>query len=84
VSESPLKIGLCLQEHQPLAVNGTHLVIGSIEQLSFADDVWRDDGTLNLAGMDLVVGAGLDGYHDVGSGRRFAYAKPDEVPRKIG
>ena len=83
VSDSPLKIGLRLQEHQSLAVNGTHLVIGSVEQLSFANDVWRDDGTLDLTGMDLVAGAGLDGYHDVGRGRRFAYAKPDNAPREI-
>ena len=48
VSESPLKIGLTLQDHQPLAINGTHLIIGSVEQLSFANDVWRDDGTLDL------------------------------------
>jgi flavin reductase (DIM6/NTAB) family NADH-FMN oxidoreductase RutF len=83
VSESPLKIGLTLQDHQPLAINGTHLIIGSVEQLSFANDVWRDDGTLDLTGMDLVAGAGLDGYHNVGPGRRFSYAKPNDTPREI-
>lgn len=83
VSESPLKIGLTLQDHQPLAINGTHLIIGSVEQLSFANDVWRDDGTLDLTGMDLVAGAGLDGYHSVGPGRRFSYAKPNDTPREI-
>jgi flavin reductase (DIM6/NTAB) family NADH-FMN oxidoreductase RutF len=83
VSESPLKIGLTLQDHQPLGINGTHLIIGSVEQLSFANDVWRDDGTLDLTGMDLVAGAGLDGYHNVGPGRRFSYAKPNDTPREI-
>ena len=83
MSDSPLKIGLRLQEHQSLAVNGTHLVVGSVEQLSFANDVWRDDGTLDLTSMDLVAGAGLDGYHDVGRGRRFVYAKPHSAPREI-
>ena len=83
VSESPLKIGLTLQDHQPLAINGTHLIIGSVEQLSFANDVWRDDGTLDLTGMDLVCRVLLDRKHNVGPGRRFAYAKPNDTPRAI-
>ena len=32
VSESPLQLGLRLAEHLPLSINGTHLIIGSIEQ----------------------------------------------------
>ena len=83
VSESPLQVGLKLAEHRPLTINGTHLVIGSIEQIHLSDHARRQDGTLDLQGMDIVAGVGLDAYHTVNTGQRFSYAKPNKPPKLI-
>lgn len=83
VLESPLQLGLKLQEHLPLAVNGTHLVIGSIELIHVSDDAQRADGSLDLQSLDIVAGIGLDAYHPVSTGQRFSYAKPDRPPELI-
>ena len=83
VAESPLQLGLTLAEHLPLTINGTHLIIGSIEQVHFSDHARRDDGTLDLQSMDIVAGVGLDAYHSVSTGQRFTYAKPDRTPELI-
>ena len=83
VSESPLQLGLKLAEYLPLTINGTHLIIGSIELVHLPDHAWRDDGTLDLKIMDIVAGVGLDAYHAVNTGQRFRYAKPDKPPELI-
>mgnify|MGYP001333188666 CR=1 FL=1 len=83
VSESPLKLGLTLAEYLPLTINGTHLIIGSIEQIHLSDHAWRGDGTLDLQSMDIVAGVGLDAYHTVNTGQRFSYAKPNKPPELI-
>ena len=83
VSESPLQLGLRLAEHLPLSINGTHLIIGSIEQIHLSKNAQRADGSLNLQAMDIVAGAGLDAYHSVGTAQRFSYAKTDKPPELI-
>ena len=83
VSESPLQLGLKLAEHLPLTINGTHLIIGSIEQIHLSDNAQRNDGSLDLQGMDIVAGVGLDAYHSTGTSQRFSYAKPDKPPELI-
>lgn len=83
VSESPLQLGLRLAEHLPLSINGTHLIIGSIEQIHLSKNAQRADGSLNLQAMDIVAGVGLDAYHSVSTAQRFSYAKPDKPPELI-
>ena len=83
VSESPLKIGLRLVEHHPLKINGTQLLVGSVETIEFDETALRDDGTLNLNELGLVAAVGLDAYHSVDAGKRYAYAKPDHLPKLL-
>ena len=83
VTESPLQLGLTLAEHLPLTINGTHLIIGSIEQIHLSDNAQRNDGSRDLQGMDIVAGVGLDAYHSTGTSQRFSYAKPDKPPELI-
>ena len=83
VADSPLRIGLKLIEHQPLAINGTQLVIGGVESVQFNDDALRDDGSLDLHTMGLVAAVGLDAYHEAAPGQRYAYAKPDRPPEPL-
>ena len=83
VAESPLKVGLKLAEHHPLEINGTQLLIGSVETLEFNKAAHREDGTLDLHALDLVAAVGLDAYHSVDSGQRYSYAKPDHPPKAL-
>ena len=83
VSESPLKIGLKLAEHQLLAINGTHLIIGAVDYLDFPDTLLREDGSLDLATIGIVGCVGLDSYHSIDKGTRFAYAKADRPPATL-
>ena len=83
VAESPLKVGLKLAEHHPLQINGTQLLIGSVETVEFDETAYREDGSLDLHALDLVAAVGLDAYHDVGAGQRYSYAKPDHSPQLL-
>ncbi len=83
VAESPLKVGLKLAEHHPLEINGTQLLIGSVETLQFDQTAHREDGTLDLHALDLVAAVGLDAYHSVNAGQRYTYAKPDHSPHAL-
>ena len=83
VAESPLKIGLKLAEHHPLQINGTQLLIGSVETLEFDESAYREDGTLDLHTLDLVAAVGLDAYHGSNAGQRYSYAKPDHSPQAL-
>lgn len=83
VAESPLKVGLKLAEHHPLQINGTQLLIGSVETVEFDETAYREDGSLDLHALDLVVAVGLDAYHGVGAGQRYSYAKPDHSPQLL-
>ena len=83
VAESPLKVGLKLAEHHPLQINGTQLLIGSVETLEFDKTAHREDGALDLHALDLVAAVGLDAYHSVDAGKRYSYAKPDHSPKLL-
>ena len=83
VAESPLKVGLKLAEHHTLKINGTQLLIGSVETLEFDESAYREDGTLDLHTLDLVAAVGLDAYHGSNAGQRYSYAKPDHSPQAL-
>jgi hypothetical protein len=39
-------------------VNDTHVLIGRVQLLRCPAEIMRDDGTLNMAGVDPAVAAG--------------------------
>lgn len=77
VTECLLQIGCQLREHQHLAINGTHLIIGEITLVTLPDHVVREDGSLNLSDIGIAAVTGLDSYHSVSLGQRYHYAKAD-------
>ena len=83
VKESPVKLGLSLIEHQVLAVNQTHLLIASVQWLQCPASGIRDDGSVNLIDLDTQTVCGLDSYHGVKEGQRFAYAKADRATQAL-
>jgi flavin reductase (DIM6/NTAB) family NADH-FMN oxidoreductase RutF len=83
VAEATVKMAMALREHQELAINGTHLVIGEILAVAMPAACRREDGSLDLAAAGTVALTGLDGYHSAQLVKRMAYAKPDLPPRTI-
>jgi flavin reductase (DIM6/NTAB) family NADH-FMN oxidoreductase RutF len=83
VAQAHVRIGLTLREHQTLAVNDTHLVIGQVALVFLPDNSLRSDGSLDLGSADTVALSGLDSYYLTALHRRMAYAKPDLPPRAI-
>lgn len=83
VAEASVRLGMHLREHQELAVNGTHLVIGEIVHLEVPDHCVGEDGNLDLAAAGSIALAGLDRYYRGEMLKRMAYAKPDRAPAVI-
>ena len=83
VAEAPVKLGLQLREHQELAINRTHLVIGEVLLAELPEHSLREDGSVDLYGAGTVALSGLDTYHDPATLKRMAYARPDLAPRVI-
>lgn len=83
VREASVRMGLRLREHQELAINRTHLVIGEVTHLELPEDSLREDGSLDLESAGSIALSGLDSYHATRRLRRMAYAKPDRPPRAV-
>ena len=77
VAESRIRLGLELREHHPLAINGTHLLIGEVVLVDLPDTAVGDDGSVDLVAAGTVAISGLDRYHKAETLSRLPYAKPD-------
>ncbi|MCE2570919.1 flavin reductase family protein [Motilimonas eburnea] len=77
VAQSKLKMGIKLISTQTLAVNGTELVIGEIEQVYVEQQAIQADGHIDITRLEAVAVTGLDSYHTGQPLTRLAYAKPD-------
>ena len=75
--------GLELRDHQELAINRTHLLIGEIVLVRLPADSRLPDGAVDLAAAGTVALSGLDHYHAPASLKRMAYAKPLLPPRTL-
>lgn len=73
VAGSPLQIALALREIVPLAINGTHLLIGEVKGLWVDEARLGADGAIGLDGTPAVVG--LDAYYGATFLARLPYAK---------
>lgn len=77
VKQSPLQIFLQLEEIQPLAINNTVLIIGSVQGINIEDKALEQDGLINHETLQSVAINGLDSYHRTESLKRLKYAKKD-------
>lgn len=83
VAESPLRIGVKLEQIVPLSINGTILVIGSIEHVYLSKNTIQSDGFVDIEQLGSITVSGLDSYHQTQRLSRLSYAKPDTTPKKI-
>jgi flavin reductase (DIM6/NTAB) family NADH-FMN oxidoreductase RutF len=83
VAISPVQVGCKLVESQTLQVNGTVLVIASIELLFVDEEGLRSDGSLDLNKLGTVTVSGLDEYHVGKKIARLSYPKPGKELEEI-
>ncbi len=77
IAESHIQLGLELREHHPLAINGTHLLIGEVVLVEVPDVSVAEGGSVDLAASGTVTISGLDSYYRVEHLGTLSYAKPD-------
>lgn len=82
VKESQIKLGMQLEEEVKLS-NGTHLVVGSVQLVSFPEDHLNEDGYLDIEQSGTVAISGLDAYHSTSRLVRLSYASVDTEPQRI-
>lgn len=80
VEESALKMGMRLQQQVPIELNGTFLVIGSVEHLMVPDTAVDEHGHLDLGVVDNTGISGLNSYYRLTKVAQYPYARPEELP----
>jgi flavin reductase (DIM6/NTAB) family NADH-FMN oxidoreductase RutF len=78
VKNSAVQIGCRLVNEYPIEENGCSLLVASIEQLYFNEELVEKDGFLRLDRAKTVSVNGLDGYALPALLDRFEYARPTQ------
>jgi flavin reductase (DIM6/NTAB) family NADH-FMN oxidoreductase RutF len=76
VAGSPVQLACTLVEKQTLKVNGTVLIIASIEEVYVDAEGLRADGSLDLEALGTVTVSGLDEYYVGKRLAKLSYPKP--------
>lgn len=83
VEQSVIRIGLKLEEQQKIKINGTILIIGSVQEVILKEGLIAADGYLDIEKAGTITCSGLDGYHSTTKLARLSYAKPGVEPKVI-
>lgn len=83
VKGSRVKLALQPVQEIPLEINGTTLLVASLQYLEIPDEALLEDGFVHLLKAGSQAGTGLDGYARIAGISRFSYARPGEKPRII-
>lgn len=83
ITEAPVKIAMKFIEKIDIAINGTIMVLGSVEKIHFDDNLLSDDGFVALEQADILACTGLDAYYSTEFLGRLSYAKSDCEPKRI-
>jgi flavin reductase (DIM6/NTAB) family NADH-FMN oxidoreductase RutF len=75
VSQAVVKIAMRLEETIPIKLNGTIMIIGSIQQISIEDTLVSKDGFVSLSDANVLISQGLDAYFESKAIGRLPYAK---------
>jgi flavin reductase (DIM6/NTAB) family NADH-FMN oxidoreductase RutF len=76
VAEAIVQIAMQLEDIVPITINGTILIIGSIQTVEISDELVGEDGFVHLSTAETLVSQGLDAYFTTSIIGRLAYAKP--------
>ena len=81
VEESPVTLGMKLEEIHPVKANDTLFVVVSLLWADLKGREPLEDGFVPHA--ESMGALGLDAYYTLDLKARYSYPKPDELPRKI-
>lgn len=80
VKECAIKIGMKFVQEIPIELNGTTIIIGSIEQIWIPQNFVADDGNVCLDEAQSVAVAGLETYYSSQRVAKHTYAKVGQLP----
>lgn len=76
VSNAIVKIAMKLEDTISIPLNGTILIIGSIQQIEMDNKLVEQDGFVDLSQAEVLISQGLDAYYVSKAIGRLGYAKP--------
>jgi flavin reductase (DIM6/NTAB) family NADH-FMN oxidoreductase RutF len=80
VAESPLQIGMRHVQTIPIELNGTQLIIGSIEHIFFPDDAIDEEGNIDIELLGTAGLAGVNQYYSLQKLGLLPFVKLNEIP----
>ena len=80
VEEAALRVGLKLVEKIDIALNGTMLLIGEVQEIWVSETALDRDGNIRFDLLEAAGVGGLDTYYRFEAVARFGYAKPGATP----
>ena len=75
VEESKVQYVLKLEEVIPIKLNGTFLVVGSLQQAFIPQEIMDEDGYLSIEKANSLCSLGIDGYYETKLLEKLPYAK---------
>ncbi len=84
VKESPVMIGMELEETHKIKSNGTIFVVGRVVEVMLPRSAVLSDGLIDLGSTGTVTSSGLDTYYTTRKIARLSYANPDKDLDIIG
>ena len=76
VAEAHVKVAMKLEQKIDIDINGTILVIGSIQQIELDETLLSSDGFVALHKANTLACAGLDAYYETSLIDRLSFARP--------
>ena len=75
VEESSVQYLLKFEQVIPIELNGTFLVIGSLQAAFVPAEIQEEDGFLDLAKVEILTSLGTSGYYKTEKISKLPYAK---------
>ena len=75
VEESKVQYVLKLEEVIPIKLNGTFLVVGSLQQAFIPEEIMDEDGYLSIGKANSLCSLGINGYYETKLLEKLPYAK---------
>ena len=75
VEESHIQYLLKLEEVIPIKLNGTFLVVGSLQQAFIPAEIMDEDGYLSIEKANSLCSLGINGYYETKLLEKLPYAK---------
>lgn len=83
VKQAVVKIGMQFEEKIDIKLNGTMMIIGSIQSIDINERIINKDGFVALEKENVVASVGLDAYYEPNFIKRMSYAKPESFPKRL-